>query len=60
MPKPKNDKIQLHVEIGRSQYRKFQAALKKLGYGTVSEVVREHVRRVIAEAKTVQDDEGLV
>ena len=58
MSKPKNDKIQLHVEIGRSQYRKFQAALKKLGYRTVSELVREHVRRVIAEAKTAQDDEG--
>jgi len=58
MPKPKNDKIQLHVEIGRSQYRKFQDALKKLGYRTVSESVREHLRRVIADAKTAQDEEG--
>lgn len=59
--RPKNDKIQLHVELTRSQYRKFQAALKKLGYRTISEQVRENVRRVIAEAElTAQDDEGQV
>ena len=51
LPKLKNGKIQFHVNIARDQYLQFQAARKKLGYGTNSEAIRECVRRIIAEAR---------
>jgi len=56
--KPKDDKVQLHVELTRSQLLKFKVALKKMGYRTVSELVREHVRRVIAEAEAAQEEKA--
>jgi hypothetical protein len=49
--KQKDDKIQLHVEISRTQSQKLHAALKILGYRTTAELLREHVRRIIAEAE---------
>ena len=55
----KNDKVQLHVELERSQHQQLKVAMKKLGYRTLSELVRERcVRWAIAEAKlTAQDDD---
>lgn len=50
MPETTNDRIQLHIEIDSNQHRQFQLALRKLGYRTISEYIREQVRRVIAEA----------
>lgn len=44
--------MQLHVELEDSQYSKFQLAVKKLGYRTVSEYIREQVRAAIKQAET--------
>ena len=55
MPKTKNDKIQLHVEISRCQAKELKVALEELGYGTCSEMIREHLRNIIAQSKNVHD-----
>lgn len=45
-----DDRVQLHIGIERCQHKQLKAAVKRLGYSTVSEYVREQVRRVIVEA----------
>ena len=41
----------LHVKLDDDQYKLFRAAIKKLGYKTVSAFVREKVRNAIKEAE---------
>jgi len=43
--------LQIHVEVENDQYKRFRAAIKKLGYKTVSAFVREKIRNVIKEAE---------
>lgn len=43
--------MQLHVELEDCQYREFRIALKKLGYGTVSEYIREQMRAAIKQSE---------
>jgi hypothetical protein len=52
------EKIQIHVEVERIQYLQFLAALRKLGYTTVSELMREHIRRIIAEAAKISQEQA--
>ena len=47
--------MQLHVELEDRQYREFQLALKKLGYRTVSEFIRQQVRAAIKQARLPND-----
>lgn len=42
--------MQLHIDLDDGQYKRFRAAIKKLGYKTVSAFVREKVRNAIKEA----------
>lgn len=43
--------MQIHVEVENGQYKRFRAAINKLGYKTVSAFVREKVRNAIKEAE---------
>jgi metal-sulfur cluster biosynthetic enzyme len=43
--------VQLHIDIEEGQLLKFKAAVKALGYCTMSEYVREKVRQAIKEAE---------
>jgi hypothetical protein len=42
--------LQLHVEIEDAFYEQGKRAIKALGYGTVSEFVREKIREAVKEA----------
>jgi len=44
---------QLHVDVTSEQIRKFKAAVKVLGYGTMSEYIRQKIREAIAAAEEV-------
>lgn len=43
--------MQLHIELENSQAQKFRLAVKKLGYRTMSEYMREQVRLAIKKAE---------
>jgi len=51
-----DDRVQLHIGIERCQHKQLKAAVKRLGYSTISEYVREQVRRVIIEANAPLQD----
>jgi hypothetical protein len=44
------DSVQFHVLLKKSQLADYRLAAKKLGYGTLAEAVREHVRDIIERA----------
>ena len=50
--------MQIHVEVENDQYKRFRAAIVKLGYKTVSAFVREKIRGAIREAKEMDTGEG--
>jgi Arc/MetJ-type ribon-helix-helix transcriptional regulator len=50
-------KQQLHIDIASEQLRKFKAAVKALGYGTMSEYIRAKIRQAIREAEQI--DQGV-
>jgi len=44
---------QLHTDVDSQQLQKFKAAVKALGYGTMSEYIRQKIREAIAAAEEV-------
>ena len=44
---------QLHVDVNSEQLRNFKAAVKALGYGTMSEYIRTKIRQAIREAEEI-------
>lgn len=44
---------QLHVDLQENQLRKFKAAVKALGYATMSSFIREKIRQAIREAEDI-------
>jgi Arc/MetJ-type ribon-helix-helix transcriptional regulator len=46
-------KQQLHVDVTSEQLRKFKAAVKVLGYATMSEYIRAKIRQAIKEAEDI-------
>lgn len=45
-----NDFVQFHFLLNRSQLVEYRLAAKELGYGTLAEAFREHVRDTIERA----------
>jgi len=45
--------MQLHVEVDSKQIQKFKAAVRVLGYRTMSEFIREQIRQAIREAQEI-------
>jgi hypothetical protein len=46
-----DDKVQLHIVLPRSQYSKIKVVMKILGYMSISELVRENFRKILADAE---------
>jgi Arc/MetJ-type ribon-helix-helix transcriptional regulator len=47
-------KQQLHIDVNSQQLRKFKAAVKVLGFGTMSEYIRAKIRQAIKEAEEIE------
>jgi Arc/MetJ-type ribon-helix-helix transcriptional regulator len=47
-------KQQLHIDVTSKQLRKFKAAVKALGYGTMSEYIRAKIRQAIKEVEEIE------
>jgi len=45
---------QLHIDVTSQQRRKFEAAVKALGYGTMSSYIRQKIREAIATAEEIE------
>jgi len=43
-----------HIKLDCNQYKRFRAAIKKLGYKTASAFVREKIRQAIREAEEIE------
>lgn len=48
---------QLHIDVDSQQLQKFKAAVKALGYGTMSEYIRTKIRQAIREAEEIYPTE---
>jgi len=44
---------QLHIDVTRQQLWKFKAAVKALGYGTMSSYIRQCIRQAILAAEEI-------
>jgi Arc/MetJ-type ribon-helix-helix transcriptional regulator len=47
-------KQQLHIDVTSEQLQKFKAAVKTLGYATMSEYIRAKIRQAIKEAEEIE------
>jgi hypothetical protein len=47
-------KQQLHIDVTSEQLRKFKAAVKTLGFATMSEYMRAKIRQAITEAEEIE------
>ena len=53
----KKDMVQLHVPVTGRLHQQLEATAKKLGYASVSELVRDCLRKAIAKAKITAAEE---